>query len=94
MTAGLPLVKHVVTTLAEGVKLTFKLTAGISATNAAIQKKILESGTIALIISNEEMEDIMKIVESLEEPGLLIQGINETTKNEAKEKKADFFQCC
>ena len=43
--------------------------------------------TPALIISNEEMKDIMKIVKSLEESVLLIKGINETIKNEAKEKK-------
>ena len=39
------------------------------------------------------MEDIIKIVISLEESGLLIKGISETIKNEATEKKADFFQC-
>ena len=43
--------------------------------------------TPALIISNEEMKDIMKIIKSLEESVLLIKGINETIKNEAKEKK-------
>ena len=37
------------------------------------------------IISNEEMEDIMKIVKSIEESGLLIKNVNETIKNEAKE---------
>ena len=50
--------------------------------------------TPALIISNEEMKDIMKIIKSLEESVLLIKGINETIKNEAKEKKnSDFSQC-
>ena len=44
----------------------------MSASDAAIQKNIYGSGTTALIISNEEMEDIMKIVMSLEESGLLI----------------------
>ena len=39
------------------------------------------------------MEDIMKIVKSLEESGALIKGISETIKNEAKEKKMDFTQC-
>ena len=37
-----------------------------------------------LIISNEEMNDIMKIIKSLEESGLLIKGVSETVKNEAK----------
>ena len=55
-----------------------------SATDTTIQKTIYESVTIALIISNEEREDIMKVVKSLEESGLLIEGISETNKNEAK----------
>ena len=41
-------------------------------------------GITTLVISNEEMNDIMKIVESLEESGLLLKGVNETIKNEAK----------
>ena len=44
----------------------------MSAADATIQKKIYGSG-ITLIISNEDMEDIMKIVKSLEESGLLIK---------------------
>ena len=47
-------------------------------------KKILGSGTIALIISNDEMEDIMKIVKYLEDSGLLLQGVSKTIQNEAK----------
>ena len=47
-------------------------------------KKKKGSGTTALIISNEEMGDIMKIVKSLEKLGLLITRISETIKNEAK----------
>ena len=53
----------------------------------------LASPATALIISNEEVEDIMKIVKLLEKSELLIKGISETIKNEAKEKKADFSQC-
>ena len=41
----------------------------------------------ALIISNEEMENIMKVVKSLEESDLLIEGISKTIENEAKELK-------
>ena len=55
-----------------------------SATDTTIQKTIYESVTTALIITNEEREDIMKVVKSLEESGLLIEGISETNKNEAK----------
>ena len=46
------------------------------------------SETTALIISNEEMEDIMKIVE---ESGLLIKGISDTIKNEAKKEMEGFL---
>ena len=51
----------------------------------------LASRTTALIISNEEMEDIMNIVQSLKETGLLIKGISETIKNEAQEQKGGFL---
>ena len=44
-----------------------------------------------LTISNEEMNDIMKIVKSLEESSLLIKGVTETIKNEAKEQRGRFF---
>ena len=50
-----------------------------------ILKKLFGSGTTALIISTEGMEDIMKLGKSLEESGLLIKGIGEAIKNEAKE---------
>ena len=47
----------------------------------------------ALITLNEERSDIMKIVKSLEESGLLINNISKTIKNETKEKKEDFLIC-
>ena len=65
----------------------------MSATDAAIQKNIHELGITVLIISNEEMVNIMKKVKSPEKSGLLIKGISETIKNEAKEQKGGFFQC-
>ena len=43
-----------------------------------------------LIISNEEMDDIMKIGKYLEKSGLLIKGVSETLQNEAREKKTEF----
>ena len=92
MIAGLPLTKSVVTPLAKNVLLPFRLSAGMSAADAAIQKKIHGSGSKALIILNEEIEDIMKIVKLLEEWGLLIKGISKTIKNEAKEQKGGFLQ--
>ena len=93
MTTGLPLCKSVLNSLAKSVLLPLELSAGTSAADAVIQKKIYESGTLTLTISNEEMEDIIKIVKSLEESGLLIKGVIETIKNETKNKKLDFSQC-
>ena len=53
-----------------------------------MHKKILGSGnTTTLIISNDEMEDIKKIVKSLENFGLLLKGVNETIENEANDQK-------
>ena len=57
MTAGLPLMKSVLTPFAKSVLIPLALTVAASATDAAIQKKIYGSGTTALIISNEEIED-------------------------------------
>ena len=59
-------------------------------TYADIHKKMFGYGTTALIISNEEMNDIVKIVKSLEESGLLIKGVSETIQNEAKGQKGRF----
>ena len=49
------------------------------------------SGVTTLIISNEEINAIMKIVKSIEESGLLIKGVSETIKNKAKEQKGGFL---
>ena len=46
-----------------------------------------------LIIMNDEMKDIFKIVKSLEYSGLLLKGVRETVQNEAREKKEDFLAC-
>ena len=54
-------------------------------------KKIFGSGNTTLVISNKELND-MKIIESLEEPGLLTKGVSETIKNEAKEQKGVFLE--
>ena len=60
--------------LAKSVLIPLGLTAGVSLTDAAIQKKIFGSGMTTLIISNEEMNDVMKIVKSLEDSGLFVKG--------------------
>ena len=66
-------------------------TTAAAATDAAIHKKIIGSGIAILIIWKWEMSDIMKIVKSLEEFGLLIKGVRKTIKKEPKEQKGDFF---
>ena len=63
------------------------LTEVAPATDAIIQKKIYDSET-TFMISNEEIEDIMKIVKSLKKSGLLIEDVSEKTVNEVKEYKA------
>ena len=62
-----------------------------TATDAAIHKKLFGSGVTTLVISNEEMNNTMKMVKSLEEPGLLIKGISKTIKNKAKGQKGGFL---
>ena len=54
--------------------------------------KILESGKpTTLKISNDEMKDIIEIVESLEDSGLLSKGVSEAIQNEGKEQKGGFL---
>ena len=63
-----------------------------SAADAGIHKKILGSGNnITLIISNDEINDIIKIVKSLEDSGLLLKGVTESVQNEVKEQKGGFL---
>ena len=85
---GLPLMQNAIKPLAKSVLIPLGLTAAASAADAGIHKKILGSrNTTTLIISNDEMEDIIKIVKSLEDSGLLLKGVSETVQNEAKEQK-------
>ena len=67
------------------------LTAAASAADAGIHKKILGSGNTTLIISNEEMNDVIKIVQVLEDSNILLKGVTETVKNETKEQKGGFL---
>ena len=80
----LSLLKDVLNLLAKNGLIPFGLTAATSATDPAIQNNIFGSGMTTLIISNKEMNDIMKIAKSREESGLFIKGVSETIKNEAK----------
>ena len=49
------------------------------------------SGTTTLVILNDEMDDILKIVKSLEDSGLLLKGVSETIQHEAKEQRGGFL---
>ena len=89
--AGLPLIKNVIKSLAKSLLIPFGLTAAASAADARIHKKFLGSGNTTLIISNDEIEDIVKIVKSLEDSGLLLKGLTETIQNEVKEEKGEFL---
>ena len=53
-------------------------------------KKILSSGNSNFIISNEEMNDTMQVVQALEDSNILLKGVSETIKNEIKEQKGGF----
>ena len=88
---GLPLMENVLKPLAKYVLIPLGLTAALSATDGAIHKNMFGSGVTTLIISNEEINGIMKIVKFLEESGLLIKGISKTIKNKAKERKGGFL---
>ena len=92
---GLPLIKIVIKPLAKNVLIPLGLTAAASAADAGIHTEILGSGhdnTTTLIITNNEIEDIIQIVKSLEDSGLLLQGITEIVQNEVKEQKGGFLR--
>ena len=79
MKVAVPLAKHILAPLG--------ITAAASAIEAGIQKKIHGSGTTILIISNDELNDIIKIVQALEDSNILSKGVSKTIKNETKEQK-------
>ena len=83
---GLPLLKSVIKPLG-----LLGITAASSAIDAGVQKKIYGSGTTTLVISNEEMNDIMKIVQALESAGILLKRVTETIKIETKEQRGGFL---
>ena len=88
---GLPLITNVIKPLAKSVLNPLGLTAAASAADAGIHKKILGSGNTTLIISNDEIHDIIKIIKSLEDSGLLLKWVTETVQNEVKEQKGGFL---
>ena len=85
---ALPLAKNVLAPLG--------LTAAMSAIDGSIQKKIHGSGEtkgagVKLIIEQEDMKDIVKIIKALENSGILLKGVNKTIKNETKEQRGRFL---
>ena len=90
---GLPLMKSVIKPLVKSVLIPLGLKVAASAEDVGIQKKILGSGhnNTTLIISNDEMDDILKIVKSPEDSGVLLTGVGETIQHEAKEQRGGFL---
>ena len=82
MKVALPLAKNVLASLG--------LTATMSAIDGSIQKKIHGSG-VKLIIEQEDMKGIMKIIKALENSGILLKGVSKTIKNETKEPRGGFL---
>ena len=86
MKVAIPLAKNVLAPLG--------ITAAASAIDAGIQKEIYGSGrpsSTTLIISNKEMNGMMKIVHALEDSNILLKGVTKTMKNETREQKGRFL---
>ena len=66
------------------------LTAAMSEIDGSIQKKI-HGSEVKLIIEQEDMNDIMKIIEALENSGILLKGVSKTIENETKEQRGGFL---
>ena len=81
--------------MAKNILAPLGITAVTSAIDAGIQKKkkkkIHGSEATILIISNEEMNDIMKNVQALEDSNVLLKGVTKTIKNETKEQIGGFL---
>ena len=82
MKVALPLAKNVLGPLG--------VAASMSAIDGSVQKKIHGSG-IKLIIEQEDMKDIMKIIQALENSGILLKGVSKAIKNETKEQRGGFL---
>ena len=76
--------------LAKNVLAPLGLTAAMSAIDGSIQKKIHGSG-IKLIIEEEDMHDIIKIIKELENSDVLLKGVSKTIENEIKEQRGGFL---
>ena len=83
---GLPLLKSVIKPLG-----LLGLTSASSAIDAGVQENIYGSGTTTLVISNEKMNDIMKIVQALENSDILLKDVTKIIKNRTKEQEGVYF---
>ena len=84
------LIGNVINLLGKSVLIPLKLIPAASATDTAIHKKMFGCGTTTLIVSNEEMNDIIKVIMSLEESGLLLKALAKQLKIKQKNKKEVF----
>ena len=85
-----PLIKAAVP-LAKSILAPLGITVAASAIDAGIQRKIHGFGTTTLIISNEETNEIMKIIQAVEDSNILLKWVAKTIKNETKEQKGGFL---
>ena len=83
MKVAIPLAKNVLAPLG--------IAATASAIDVGIQKKIQGSGTTTLIISNKNLNDIIKTVQALKDSNILLKGVTKRIKNETKEQKGGFL---
>ena len=84
-----PLMK-VAMALAKNVLAPLGLTAAMSAVDGSIQKKMRGEG-VKLVIEQEDMNDIMKIIEALENSGILLKEVTKTIENDTKEQRGGFL---
>ena len=77
--------------LAKNVSALLETAAAASAIDAGIQEKIHGCWTTTLIISNEQMNDIIKSIQVLEDCNILLERVTKTIKNDTKEQKGGFL---
>ena len=97
---GLPLIKNVIKPLAKSALIVLRATAGVSGADSGIDTSSTSHNrpsssashtNTVLIISNDEMKDVLKIVKYLEDSSLLPEGVSETIQNEAKKQGGRFL---
>ena len=81
------MIRNLLKPLAKSVLIPLGLAAAATTTSAAVHKKMFGSGTMTLIISNEETSNIVKIIKSLQESMIKIKGVSKTIKIKEEERK-------